>query len=222
MTGLVIGYVLLAITSLSILASLVLPTYNLITVQSNQMKAASNCRQIQGLLLAYAAENNSLYPDSVMNPLTGEAPKTSNEAFRALFQESLTQEERIFGCPSSRYNPDGNIGQAPIFEEALTPGENHWALTVGLTSTSPALMPLVFEAPAEASWPPRWDADAGGKPPRGRAWQGGKIIIGRNDGSVETVRLEGRKGIVTTRPLEDGSSLFDVDGKTHQVLDIAP
>jgi hypothetical protein len=219
--GLVIGYMLLAINGVAILASLAVPTYNRITSQANQMKAAANCRQIQGLLLSYAADNNGLYPDSVTNPVTGQVPGTSNEAFRALFQEGLTQEEKIFGAPASRYNPDNNIGTAPVFAQALTPGENHWAMTQGLQNSSSSQTPLVFEAPAEASWPPKWDADAGGRPMRGRAWPGGKIVIGRNDGSVETMRLESTKGLSTVRPASDGTPVFPTDGG-EKVLDIAP
>ncbi|MDZ4286762.1 MAG: DUF4190 domain-containing protein [Prosthecobacter sp.] len=221
-TGLITGYMILALFPIAIIASLAIPTYNLITAQANQMKAATNCRQIQGMLLAYAADHNGQYPDSVTNPATGSVPLTSNDVFRVLFQEGLTQEEKIFGSPSSKFVPDGNIGVAPNYEEALKPGENHWAMTAGLTSDSPGLMPVVFENPAEASWPPRWDASAGGRPKRGRAWAGGKIVICRNDASVETVKLTASTGVVPARPSPAGVDPFSVDDKEHKVLDIAP
>ena len=215
---------LVVITIIAIIASLAVPTYNLITAQANQMKGASNCKQIIGLLLAYAAENNSLYPDSVTNPVTGSVPLTSNDAFRALFQESLTQEEKIFGCPSSRFNPDGNIGVAPTFDQALMAGENHWALTQGQSNTTSSIMPLVFENPIAAGWPPQWNADAAGKPTQGRAWAGGKVIIGKNDGSVETVKLQAPQGAaVGPRMLGNGVDMFtQASGNLpQQILQIA-
>ena len=50
-------------------------------------------------------------------------------------------------------------------------------------------MPLVFENPIAAGWPPQWNADAAGKPVQGRAWSGGKVIIGKNDGWKQGVNL---------------------------------
>lgn len=218
----IVGLVMGALVLAGLAASLVVPSYCVITHQSNQMKAASNCRQIIGLLLAYAAENNGKYPDSVPNPITGMMTVTSNDVFRALFQEGLTLEEKIFSSPSSKFVPDGHVGNAPHYEEALKPGENHWAMTAGLTSASPSQMPLVFENPANPAWPPRWDADAGCKPVRGRAWRGGKILVGRNDASVVTLKLDGTTGILPVAASPDGTNVFSQDGKTHRVLDIAP
>ncbi|HYF34622.1 MAG TPA: prepilin-type N-terminal cleavage/methylation domain-containing protein [Prosthecobacter sp.] len=215
---------LVVITIIAIIASLAVPTYNLITAQANQMKGASNCKQVIGLLLSYAADNNSLYPDSVTNPVTGSVPLTSNDAFRALFQEGLTQEEKIFGCPASKFNPDSNIGVAPTFEQALTAGENHWALTQGQSNTSTSIMPLVFENPIAAGWPPQWNADAAGKPTQGRAWAGGKVIIGKNDGSVETVKLQASSGAaVGPRMLGNGVDMFTQasGNQPQQILNIA-
>lgn len=216
--GLIMGYMIVPV---AIFWALAVPTYNQITSQANQMKAANNCKQIQLALMSFAADNNGLYPDSVVNPVTNSLPETSNDTFRALFQEGLIQDEKIFGSPASKFVPDNNIGQAPAYEQALQPGENHWAMTAGLSSTSPSLMPVVFENPAEASWPPRWDADAGGRPKRGRAWAGGKIVVGRNDGSVETAKLTSSKGLAPVRPSSNGVDPFLVDEKEHKVLDIA-
>ncbi|MDZ4288164.1 MAG: prepilin-type N-terminal cleavage/methylation domain-containing protein [Prosthecobacter sp.] len=215
---------LVVITIIAIIASLAVPTYNLITAQANQMKGASNCRQIIGLLMAFAAENNSLYPDSVTNPVTGSVPLTSNDAFRALFQEGLTMEETIFGCPSSKFMPDKNIGIAPTYEQALTAGENHWAMTAGQSTTSSSIMPLVFENPIAPGWPPQWNADAGGRPIQGRAWSGGKVIVGKNDASVETIKLQAAQGAaVGPRMLGNGIDMFTQASQNtpQQILQIA-
>lgn len=214
---------LVVITIIAIIASLAVPTYNLITVKANQMKGSSNCRQIIGLLLTYAADNNGLYPDSVTNPNTGSVPVTSNDAFKALIQDNLTQDETIFGCPGSRFNPDKNIGIAPTYDQALMAGENHWAMTQGQSNTSSSIMPIVFENPAAAGWPPQWNADAAGKPVAGRAWQGGTVIVGKNDASVETVKLMSTQGAsVSPRLLGSGFDMFTMasPNQPQQILNI--
>lgn len=214
---------LVVITIIAIIASLAVPTYNLITVKANQMKGASNCRQIIGLLLSYASDNNGLYPDSVTNPNTGSLPLTSNDAFRALVQADLVKDESIFGCPGSRFNPDKNIGIAPTYDQTLIAGENHWAMTQGQSNTSASIMPIVFENPAAAGWPPQWNCDAAGKPVAGRAWQGGTIIIGKNDASVETVKLMTAQGAsVPPKPLGSGFDMFTMasPNSPQQILNI--
>ncbi|MCW0218359.1 MAG: prepilin-type N-terminal cleavage/methylation domain-containing protein [Prosthecobacter sp.] len=214
---------LVVITIIAIIASLAVPTYNLITVKANQMKGASNCRQIISLLLNYASENNGLYPDSITNPITGSIPLTSNDAFRALVQEGSVQDETIFGCPGSRFMPDKNIGIAPTYDQALTAGENHWAMTAGQSNTTSSIMPIVFENPAAAGWPPQWNCDAAGKPVPGRAWPGGKIIVGKNDASVETVKLMSQTGAsVGPRLLGSGFDMFTMasPNQPQQILNI--
>lgn len=214
---------LVVITIIAIIASLAVPTYNLITVKANQMKGGSNCRQIIGLLMTYASDNNGLYPDSVTNPVTGSTPLTSNDAFRALVQEGLVQDETIFGCPGSRFMPDKNIGIAPTFDQALIAGENHWAMTQGQSNTSSSIMPVVFENPAAAGWPPQWNCDAAGKPVAGRAWPGGTIIVGKNDASVETVKLMSAQGAsVGPRLLGSGFDMFTMasPNQPQQILNI--
>lgn len=214
---------LVVITIIAIIASLAVPTYNLITVKANQMKGSSNCRQIIGLLMTYAADNNGLYPDSVPSPITGSVPLTANDAFRALIQEGLTQDESIFGCPGSIFNPNKNIGVPPTFDQALMAGENHWAMTQGQSNTTSSIMPIVFENPAAPSWPPQWNCDAAGKPVPGRAWQGGTVIVGKNDASVETVKLMAAQGAsVPPRMLGTGFDLFTMasQNQPQQVLNV--
>lgn len=156
-------------------------------------------------------------------PLTSPSSLLLNGiAFRALFQEGFTNEEELFGSPTSRYNPDGNIGTAPIHEQALLPGENHWAMTAGLTNHSSSTVPLVFENPIDPVWPPRWDASAGCKPVRGRSWRGAKIIVGLNDASVVTFKLNGTTGPQPVAPGPDGKTIFTQFPEPLKVLDIAP
>ena len=177
---------------LILLLDTLIPCNCRITVKANQMKAASNSRQIVGLLLTYASDYGDHYTDHGL-ALT---QATSNEAFRRLVQEGLVRDETIFGCPRSGFMPDKNLGTAPDYDQALLSGENHWMMVAGLSLTSPSYYPVVLENSAQASWPPTWtDSTWWGnlfetKRERGMAWKDQKVIIAYNDASVGTVKLE--------------------------------
>lgn len=175
----------------------------------------ANCRQIILALRLYAADNAGAYPDS-----KGPAAEDSNTAFKRLIVGGILEEEELFGCAPSPFKPDGSLGEAPGYAETLEPGENHWAMTKGLTDQSPGGMPLVYENPAEASWPPTWNADAAGTPVFGRAWKSGThcmVIIGCNDTSVEAMELASCTG--TQVPLAAQKNPFAAAG--GEVLDVA-
>lgn len=198
---------LVVITIIAILASLAVPAFTMVQTQGNQMKGVNNAKQIILSLKQFSKDNNSQYPDSVANPLTGSMAQNANDAFRYMIQEQIVTDERIFGCPAG-YNPDNNIGQAPNYGNALMPGENHWAMTGNQTDTTVGNMPIVFENPASISWPPLWNADVAGQIAPGRTWPGGKIIIGRNDGSVAVEALAGKRGMIGPKIMAGGFNLF--------------
>ena len=83
-------------------------------------------------------------------------------------------------------------------------------------------MPLVFENPASNSWPPLWNADMAGKIAPGRTWTGGRIIIGRNDGSVAVEVLADTKGMVGPKLMAGNLNLFTQasDGIPQRVLQV--
>jgi prepilin-type N-terminal cleavage/methylation domain-containing protein len=214
---------LVVITIIAILASLAVPTFNVIQDMANQTSTSNNCRQIIMAMKIFANDNNSIYPDTYNNPQTGGMAITSNDAFRVLIQEDIIQDERIFGAKASRFQPDGNIGTSPSFDQALQAGENHWALTQGQTTSSNGIMPLVYENPLAPSWPPQWNCDAAGQPKEGRAWRGGKIIIGRNDNSVQVEQLATKKGpAVGPKAMAGGYDIFTMASQNmpQQVLQI--
>ncbi|MFO1485771.1 MAG: type II secretion system protein [Verrucomicrobiaceae bacterium] len=199
---------LVVITIIAILASLAVPAYNGIQRMGNQTKGVNNCKQIILSLKQFSKDNNSQYPDSVPNTTTGGGvAATSNDAFRFLIQEQIVQDERIFGCPAG-YNPDGNIGTAPSYGMSLTPNENHWAMTAGQTDATQGNMPIVFENSVTSGWPPQWNADVAGQIRPGRTWPGGEIIIGRNDGSVQVEKLNGKRGTVGPKAMAGGMDSF--------------
>jgi prepilin-type N-terminal cleavage/methylation domain-containing protein len=214
---------LVVITIIAILASLAVPTFNVIQDMANQTSTSNNCRQIIMAMKIFANDNNSIYPDTYNNPQTGGPAITANDAFRVLIQEDIIQDERIFGAKASKFVPDGNIGTQPSFDQALQAGENHWALTQGQTTSSNGIMPLVYENPLAPSWPPQWNCDAAGQPKEGRAWRGGKIIIGRNDNSVQVEQLATKKGpAVGPKAMAGGYDIFTMASQNmpQQVLQI--
>lgn len=195
----------------AITVGVAIPAFNGIAAKSRMMWASSNGRMILISLKSYAGDHDGTYPEGA----------TSNDAFREIFKAGMLDDERPFTTASSPYVPDNNIGIAPDFKEALKPGENHWAMTKGLSDESSGNAPLVFENPAVASWPPYWDASVNGASKPGRAWRTGKIIIGRNDGSVNGEALaDDHSERVTVAPMKDGKNLFEVFG-TCEVLNIA-
>lgn len=157
-----------------------------------QTKAMSNCKAIILVLKQYSKDAESVYPDS-----RGKEFKSANQVFRVLFKDDIVVDERVFGCPESRFNPDNDIGAPPNFEKALMPGECHWMLLKNQTDLSHPRTPIVIENSLNASWPPRWDTSRPVVPQwfgdhslkRGRSWRGCEIIIGRNDGSVTVEKL---------------------------------
>lgn len=181
------------------------------TSRARLMQASSNCRQILIALKAYAGDHDGRYPDG----------NTANEAFRELFIAGLLEDERVFTATSSPFEPDNNIGEAPNFDEALVEGENHWAMTRGVKDSDSGNTPLVFENPVRAEWPPRWNMNAAGQKKEGRAWKSGRIIIGRNDGSVAGEVLNSTHGdAVPLKPDSTGKDLFEQAGP-HEVLNVA-
>lgn len=200
----------------AVLLSALVPTFNSVAPKANQTVTAGNCRRIITALRLYAQDHKGKYPDA-----DASEPMTSNDAFRVLFREGYVDDERCFGANVSRFVPDNVIGSKPSFPKALEAGENHWAMTKGLTHSSNALTPLVMENPALLGWPPRWNVDAAGKKERGRAWGGGRIIVGFKDSSVQPIKLDATKGSnVGPYTDADGKDVFTRAGDALEILDI--
>ncbi len=181
------GVVILVIM---ILSSLILPTWNMIADMSAQTSAASNCRQIVMALRIWANDNKGVFPDAGTP-----APTSSNQAFRRLIQDGLIQDEGIFGNVASPFLPDNKLGNAPDYPRALEPGENHWAMMVGLKIDNDGTLPLILESTARSQWPPQWFEDKN-PPVRGRTWQTKKYIVGCLDNSVHVGELVEDRGLL--------------------------
>jgi hypothetical protein len=187
-------------------------------------KGISNCRQIVSALRLYAMDHDGKYPDAFLNN-----PQSSNEVFRTLLKENIAEDEMIFGSFVSPYRPDGNIGTQPDYANALEAGENHWTMTAGLSESAPGEVPLVYENPATASWPPKWNPSARGTSKPGRIWTwAGGIVVGRNDSSATVEKLESRWGkSAGLKKNSDGKDIFEaaidpVKFPKGVVLDVLP
>jgi hypothetical protein len=161
----------------------------------------------------YANDNGSTFPD-VRAKLT-----TANQVFRDLIGYDIVDNEQLFSGEVSPYQADGFIGDAPDFKAAVQPGENHWVVLGGLTTSSYPRHPAIYENALDSTWPPRWKPDSALRPIRGRVWQGNKIIVGFVDGSISIVKTR-QVGETLTLP---ESMLLGFDGKPWddiKVLDI--
>jgi prepilin-type N-terminal cleavage/methylation domain-containing protein len=208
---------LVVITIIAVLASLAMPAFTNVIESSRITEGSNNCRQLIMFCKQYAADNGGQYPDSDKS----EQPQSSNDAFRLLVKAGFVEEEKVFECPVSNFKSDKNIGEAPDYQEACAPGEVHWVMTKGLTDSSSSNAPFIFENAVNNSWPPSWNADAAGKQVEGRSWRRGRIIIGKNDGSVTTEQLESAKGdAVQLKQNSNGKDLFTQYQEQGEFLDI--
>lgn len=159
------------------------------------MRASSNARQIYGHLLTYAADHNGLFPEG----------PTANAAFRELFKTGLVRDEWAFGCERSCFIPDGRVGTAPDYTQALEPGENHWMLVKGQDSSSSSTHPLLLENAAGLQPVPHWRLPDSGfylflsryfslEISPGRTWRNGEILAVQADGAVVNVKLVKKDG----------------------------
>ncbi|RBP46125.1 hypothetical protein DES53_102511 [Roseimicrobium gellanilyticum] len=200
-------HILVVLTAACLLASMFIPTFGRISKRGNITIGISNCRQIITALRMYSSDHGGKYPDAALAN-----PQSSNEVFRILFQKNIIDNELMLGCPMSQFVPDGDIGKAPSFKQAVEAGENHWAMTSGLSDSASGSIPLVFENPVIATWSPKWNVDAKGTKTRGRSWSSG-VIVGMNDSSVGIQPLDSKSG--TAVPLKDmgeGTNLFTQHG----------
>lgn len=189
-----------------------------INYKANQAASVGNCHQIIAALRLWVQDHDGRYPD-----FRTPGPQTANEVFRILIRDGVLNDERIFGAKTTPFIPDREIGSPPEFSEAVQAGENHWAMTKGVKPSDNGPTPLVFENPSQAGWPPMWDMDSAGRIIRGRAWRGGKIIVGLNDGSVELVKLASTHGkSVPPANDSDGKNVFTRAADHMEILDIEP
>lgn len=128
---------LVVITIIAILASLSMAAIGKMGEKGQITKSIANCRQIIIAIRLFAADEGGRYPDQdVSEPAT-----TANMAFRNLIKAGSLEDEKIFGSGAGKYVPDGNIGTAPQYDEAVKAGECHWMMTGDLNDSSAGAFP---------------------------------------------------------------------------------
>jgi hypothetical protein len=187
-------------------------------LMAHKSKAIRNCRMILVGLRLYASDHDGNYSDK------GGNVSSSNQAFRRLFSDSILETEEAFVCPDSIFAPDGNVGSAPDFSEALKPGENHWAMTAGLTDVDLGNIPLVYGCPVKAEWPAKWNTSTGGVRTKGQAWSDGTVIVGTNDTAARVMNLVPAKAGTPAGLEPDPHHREEVFNVTQQytILDVEP
>lgn len=208
---------------LLLLILVALPGGSRISPQGNQMRGVNCCKQIILTLQMYAKDHGYEYPDSQKREF-----RSANEVFRELFEEGIITDERIFGCATSSFYPDNELGQPPTYAKTLVPGECHWMMLKHQGVSSHPKTPIIIENSLTASWPPKWSLETHGI--RGRSWPKRKIIIGRNDSTVAVEQLnedgtmdwhsknnlgnDGKSWIDTLSPEQIAKlSYWDIEGK---------
>lgn len=140
-------------------------------------------------MIQYAQDNADCYPDRIMMDGQTRDAQNANEAFRALFINDILTDEDAFRVSPSPAAPDGNVGQAPDYRQALEAGECHYAMVKGASSTDKGSFPIVWENSKSGGWDPMWDATVENTE-RGRTWSGGRVLLLMQGGSVRQVKLD--------------------------------
>ena len=142
-------------------------------------KELSNAKQIYLALKMYERDHNGARPGLE----DGGAVASSNEVFRRLIPDYLTQEKIFYSrrSPWTPKPPDGKMGQG----RTLSAGENCFAYVLNVLPDSNKNFPLIASAfgkgsPGTYGWDPKIKRRA----PEGRA------IIVRNDGSGIATKIE--------------------------------
>lgn len=116
---------------------------------SKSVTDAKSGKAIFNWLQAYCNENDQIFPTT---------KAASNDAFRQLFVKRLVDDEQAFAitgdawlkkAPGGKGKPDGKIGNAPTFDQALTTGECSWAYVTGHDTASDSVLPLFATAFSE-------------------------------------------------------------------------
>lgn len=136
---------------ISIVAILAVSAYSAFGTLIPRFKAgaaADQARKIQVQLVAYAVDTSGDFPVST---------NASNEAYRELFKARLMDSEKPFCIQSDPYItkpnkvPDGDLGSAPEYSQALEVGECSFGYVSGLSQSSRSDLPLIFNGFAEGS-----------------------------------------------------------------------
>jgi prepilin-type N-terminal cleavage/methylation domain-containing protein len=172
---------LVVISIIAILAGIALPVYQGVIMRGQQTQAVAQARQIGLALHLFADDNQGAFPTGTNS--YGEKIQTSNDAFRSLFPNYVT-DERIFTVPRAKVGSKAD-GKIEPEQEILKAGENHYAYVNGLQNTSQSTWPLVADGTDGSGNYTDVQTDPAG------TWKGISAVVIYVDSSAAIVPLKG-------------------------------
>ncbi len=214
-TGLRIGYVVALIIPLLILA---VPVYSAWSATAEQ-KAGDDERPQDRHHPA------PLFLRTMMARILTRKPPvhTSNAVFHRLFISGVCDDEMIFGCPQSPQRTGWQHRHLTDYKQALTKGENHWAMTAGLNDLPPAFTRWCMKIPWMPAPRRSGTRDVAGQPAGTLSWADGKVAIGFNDSAVVMLSLAEAKGAsVPLKANEEGKEIFPTSPRPLTIFNVDP
>jgi len=206
--GFTLVELLVVIAIIAALAALSTPVVLKQQKKAAATEAVNNAKQMFILLFEYDQDNGA-YPGGAGVNSTNAVSPDSNSAFREFFIASQIDSEELFYCKNglTTGKPDGDLGAAPAYANAMTIGECgfHYLMkngTDGHATSSASGVPLII-TPCDATTPTALSPFAINP-------FGGRAIILFNDGAcksepitaVGTTGLVGTVGTGVTNPLD--------------------
>ena len=179
---------LVVMTIIAVLAGVGFSAFTKARETANKTNAIQNLSaNIKNALIAFAGDNNDNFPDAAIG--TDPEPTDANGAFRKLITSGYITDEKAFavrGTPSAKAN-DGDMSSST---EILKEGECHYAMGKGLSATSNANYPLVWEGgeSGDDSYNPTWVK--GKREEWGGSWSDGSVLIMNVGGGVTAKKLD--------------------------------
>ncbi len=176
---------LVVMTIIAVLAAVGFSAFTKARETANKTNAIQNLAgNIKTALMIYASDNQDNFPDKKAANEAAD-PADSNAAFRKLIASGYVNDEAPFVIKGGAATADGDTSTSAL---TLENGECHYSLAKGLTATSNASYPLVWEAPVSGTWDPEWDS-ALDRNEWGSTWSDGSVLIMTVGGSVATQKI---------------------------------
>jgi len=176
---------LVVMTIIAVLAAVGFSAFTKARETANKTNAIQNLSgNLKTALMTYAGDNQDNFPDKKATNEQSD-PADSNTAFRKLIASGYVNDENPFTIRGGAAKADGDTSEPA---QTLKVGECHYTLAKGLSVTSNASYPLVWEAPVSGNWNPTWDSSLD-RNEWGSTWSDGKVLIMSVGGSVQAYAI---------------------------------
>lgn len=203
--GFTLVELLVVIAIIAALAAMATPVIMKQQKKAAMIEATSNAKQIFYLLVDFDQEYGA-FPDAANTAeIDGATGTTSNEIFRHLFLAGYTKSEEVFYAKTSfSKKPDGDIGIAPDYTQALENGECGFIYIDEQSTGKNSARPIIAAPQLEAGNELLFDSDM----------YGGKMVALRIDGAVKQYTVNEESNEATTKI---GGSQQDIFGSGNPV-----